>query len=96
VPPGRSARILQRAARRKGAKAAGQAVRLKADEAYQDLHEFFAALRPVCSYQEIADILNAQCHTTRYGKPWTDVAVWRACKRMGIPAQMDAIDGARL
>jgi len=72
------------AARRKGARAAGQAVKQKADEAYQDLRDFFAALRPVCSYQEIADILNAQCHTTRYGKAWTDVAVWRACKRMRI------------
>lgn len=77
-------RNLSDAARRKGARAAGQTVRRKADEAYQDLRETMVALRPVCSLQEMADILNSQGHTTRYGKSWTDVAVLRACQRMGV------------
>ena len=33
-------------------------VKQQADEAYADLREFFAALRPAFSYQQIADILN--------------------------------------
>lgn len=73
-------------ARRRGAKAAGEAVKRRADEAYADLREFLAALRPAFSYQQIADILNMQGHRTRRGKPWSDVAVLRACRRMGIGA----------
>ena len=71
-------------ARRRGAKAAGEAVKRQADEAYADLREFLAALRPAFSYQQIADVLNMQGHRTRRGKPWTDVSVLRACRRMGI------------
>jgi hypothetical protein len=44
--------------------------------------DLFATLRPYCSLQAIADLLNQQEHTTRYGKPWTDVAVLRACRRL--------------
>ena len=54
------------------------------DEAYADLQEFLAALRPAFSYQHIADILNQRGERTRRGKPWTDVAVLRACRRLGI------------
>ena len=77
-------RNLTDAARRKGARAAGEAVKRQADEAYVDLRDFLAALRPAFSYQQIADILNQRGERTRRGKPWTDVAVMRACKRMGI------------
>jgi len=73
-------------ARRTGAKAAGEAIKRQADEAYADLREFLAALRPAFSYQQIADILNMQGHRTRRGKPWSDVAVLRVCRRMGIGA----------
>jgi len=44
----------------------------------------FAALRPAFSYQQIADILNMRGERTRYGKPGTDVAVLRACRRLEI------------
>ncbi len=39
---------------------------------------------PSFSYQQIADILNMRGERTRRGKPWTDVAVLRACARLGI------------
>lgn len=71
-------------ARRKGNKASAAVVRQQADEAYVDLRDFFAALRPAFSYQQIADILNMRGERTRYGKPWTDVAVLRACARLGV------------
>jgi len=71
-------------ARRKGTKAAAAVVKQQADDAYVDLRDFFAALRPAFSYQMIADILNMRGERTRRGKPWTDVAVLRACARLGI------------
>jgi DNA invertase Pin-like site-specific DNA recombinase len=77
-------RNLTDAARRRGARAAGQAVKQQADEAYVDLRDFLAALRPAFSFQQIADILNMRGERTRRGKPWTDVAVLRACQRLDI------------
>ncbi len=77
-------RNLTDAARRNGARAAGQAVAQQADEAYADLREFLASLRPEFSYQQVADILNMRGERTRRGKPWTDVAVLRACQRLQI------------
>jgi DNA invertase Pin-like site-specific DNA recombinase len=74
-------------ARRKGMKAAAAVVKQQADEAYADLREFFAALRPGFSYQQIADILDMRGERTRRGKPWTDVAVLRACRRLGLGCQ---------
>ena len=71
-------------ARTKGANAAGQAVKQQADEAYVDLRDFLAALRPAFSYQQIADILNMRGERTQRGKPWTDVAVRRTCRRLQI------------
>lgn len=71
-------------ARRKGTKASAAVVKQQADEAYADLRDFFAALRPAFSYQQIADILNMRGERTRCGKPWTDVAVLRAYARLGI------------
>lgn len=71
-------------ARRKGNKASAAAVKQQADDAYVDLRELFDALRPAFSYQQIADILNMRGERTRRGKPWTDVAVLRACGRLGI------------
>jgi DNA invertase Pin-like site-specific DNA recombinase len=68
--------------RRKGTEAAAAVVKQQADDAYTDLREFFAALRPAFSYQQIADILNMRGERTRRGKPWTDVAVLRACRRL--------------
>lgn len=79
-------RNLTEAARRKGARAAGDAVKRQADEAYVDLRDFLTALRPTFSYQQIADLLNGRGERTRRGKPWTDVAVLRACKRLGVDA----------
>jgi DNA invertase Pin-like site-specific DNA recombinase len=77
-------RNLTAAARRRGARAGGAAVKQQADEAYVDLRDFLAALRPAFSYQQIADILNQRGERTRCGKPWTDVAVLRACRRLAI------------
>jgi len=70
--------------RTKGAKAAGRAVKQQADEAYVDLRDFLAALRPAFSYQQIADILNLRGERTRRGNAWSDVAVRRVCQRLNI------------
>jgi DNA invertase Pin-like site-specific DNA recombinase len=70
-------------ARRKGATAAGAVVKQNADAAYQDLRDIIEPLRTAgFAYQDIADLLNTQGHRTRYGKPWTDVAVMRASRRL--------------
>ncbi|MFT5526704.1 MAG: DNA invertase Pin-like site-specific DNA recombinase [Pirellulaceae bacterium] len=69
-------------ARHRGAMAAGQVVREQADEAYADLYDFLQSLRPSFSYQQIAEILNLRGERTRRGKPWSDVAVMRVCRRM--------------
>ena len=71
-------------ARRRGAKAGGIAVKLQADEAYEDMREIFADLRPALSFGQIATVLNLRGERTRRGKPWSDVAVMRACKRLEI------------
>lgn len=81
-------RNLTTAARRRGSIAAGQAVRARADEAYQDLRPALAAMRSDgASYQAIAHQLNSQGHATRYGRPWNHVAVLRACRRLGIDSR---------
>ena len=77
-------RNLTAEARQRGSQAGGQAVKEAADVAYQDMRDFFAAMRPTFSYQQIADVLNQRGDRTRRGKPWSDVAVMRACKRMSI------------
>ena len=71
-------------ARRKGNRAAAVVVKQHADEAYADLREFLVELRPAFSYQQIASVLNMRSERTRNGKPWTDVAVMRGCRRLGI------------
>jgi DNA invertase Pin-like site-specific DNA recombinase len=71
-------------ARRRGSKAGGIAVKQLADEAYEDMRECFAEMRPALSYQQIADVLNLRGERTRRDKPWSDVAVMRACKRLEI------------
>jgi len=70
--------------RQRGAEAAAKVVSQRADEAYADLRDFLAALRPAFSYQQIADILNMRGERTRRGKPWSDVAVLRICRRLQI------------
>ncbi|MBI2480737.1 MAG: recombinase family protein [Planctomycetia bacterium] len=77
-------RNLTKAGRKRGSKAGGLAVRRQADEACEDMKEFFTAMRPALSHQQIADVLNMKGELTRRGKPWTDVAVIRACKRLEI------------
>jgi len=70
--------------RRRGSVAGGQAAKQAADEAYADMRDFFAAMRPSFSYQQIADCLNQRGDRTRTGKPWSDVAVMRACRRLRL------------
>ena len=77
-------RNLTNEARRNGANAAGIAVKRQADEAYEDLRDFLAPLRPHFSFQKIAEILNVRGERTRRGKPWSDVAVRRAFRRLRI------------
>jgi DNA invertase Pin-like site-specific DNA recombinase len=75
-------RNLTQAARKRGAKAAGEALAAKADEAYDDLAPIMLEMR--CrglTQQAIADELNRQGHTTRRGKPWNQVQVMRVLKR---------------
>ena len=62
-------RNLTNEGRRRGSVAGGQAAKQAADEAYADMREFFAAMRPAFSYQQIADCLNQRGDRTRTGKP---------------------------
>jgi DNA invertase Pin-like site-specific DNA recombinase len=71
-------------ARRRGAQAGAEAAKQQADEAYADLRDLLASLRPYFSYQQIADILNMRGERTRRGKPWSDVAVMRVVQRFGL------------
>lgn len=75
-------RNLTQEARERGAKAAGDAVRRNADEAYADLARIMQELREKgLSQKAIADELNQQGHTTRRGKPWNQVQVMRVLNR---------------
>lgn len=69
-------------AKQRGSKAAGEAVRQQADEAYQDLKETLATLAASLTDSQVAAVLNLQGHRTRRGKLWTATAVKRACKRL--------------
>ena len=77
-------RNLTAEARQRGAKAGAETVKQQADEAYADLREFLASLRPAFSYRQIATVLNLRGERTRRGKPWTDVAVMRVCRRLEV------------
>jgi DNA invertase Pin-like site-specific DNA recombinase len=70
-------------ARQRGAVAAAEARRRKADEAYADLLPTVAKLRTDGLTQvQIADELNRLGHTTRRGKPWNQVQVRRVLQRI--------------
>jgi DNA invertase Pin-like site-specific DNA recombinase len=59
-----------------GAKAATEARKRLADEAYVDLIDDLTAMRnDGLSFRAIADQLNGQGHTTRRGKPWNPMQV---------------------
>ena len=77
-------RNLTTSSRRRGTKAATATVQQQADVAYQDLRVLVIELRPAFSYAQIAQIFNMRGERTRRGKAWSDVAVRRACKRLGI------------
>jgi DNA invertase Pin-like site-specific DNA recombinase len=67
---------------RAGAKAAGLVLAKAAAEAYADLLPILTELRDKgLSLQAIADELNGQGHTTRRGKPWNPVQVYRVLER---------------
>jgi DNA invertase Pin-like site-specific DNA recombinase len=75
-------RNLTQEARRRGAKAAGEAVRERAEKEYADLIPVVRELRSRgLSQAAIADELNRQGHTTRRGMPWNQVQVLRLLKR---------------
>ena len=72
-------------ARKRGAKAAGQAVATLATEAYQDLEPLLReCVAAGMTQRQIADRLNADGHTTRTGKPFGQVQVLRMLKRYGL------------
>jgi len=75
-------RKLTLAARLAGARASGRAAKQQADAAYADLAQQVAEWRAAgMTQQEIAARLNAEGHTTRRGKPWTQVQVLRVLRR---------------
>ncbi len=75
-------RNLTQEARKRGAKAAGDAARAKAKEAYADLIDDMIKMREGGeTFEEIADRLNNEGQTTQRGKPWTPTAAWRVLKR---------------
>ena len=70
------------AARQAGARAAGRAAKQQADAAYADLAQQVAEWRAAgMTQQQIAARLNAEGHTTRRGKPWSQVQVLRVLRR---------------
>ena len=74
---------LRLAATKKAAKAAGEAHRKKADEAYSDLYPIVSTLRARgLTLRQIADNLNAMGHTTRRDKPFSPTQVRRVLERM--------------
>ena len=78
-------RNLTHEARKRGAKAAGESLRRNADEAYADLAPLFQEFQSRgLSQHAIAAELNQQGHTTRRGKPWSQVQVGRVLQRLAI------------
>lgn len=76
---------LPQEARKRGAKAAGEAVKANADAAYADLDSLFREFHARgLSQHAIAAELNRQGHTTRRGKPWNQVQVGRVLQRLAI------------
>ncbi len=68
--------------RQRGARAAGEASKRAADEAYADLIPDMISWRERgLSHQAIADKLNEEGHTTRQGAAWNRVQVMRVLKR---------------
>ena len=75
-------RNLTAAARRKGAKRAGEAVAKAAVDAYADLVPSMVAMRAEgVTLAGIAERLTTEGHTTRRGKPWNAVQVARVLER---------------
>jgi DNA invertase Pin-like site-specific DNA recombinase len=75
-------RNLTQEARKRGAKAAGESLRKSADAAYADLIPLFRDFQSRgLSQHAIAAELNEQGHTTRRGKPWSQVQVRRVLQR---------------
>jgi DNA invertase Pin-like site-specific DNA recombinase len=67
------------------ARRAGEVSRAHAQAAYADLAPAIATMRiEGLSLRQIAGRLNAEGHTTRQGKAWSGVQVWRVMGR-GIP-----------
>ena len=63
-------------AARKGARAAGEAARRDADDAYTDLYPIMSALRDEgLSLRAIARFLNNEGYETRRGRAWTHIQV---------------------
>jgi DNA invertase Pin-like site-specific DNA recombinase len=78
-------RNLSQADRRKGAQRAGEAVAKAANEAYADLAPTMTEWRAAgVSLAAIAERLNGEGHTTRRGKPWNPVQVFRVLERSGV------------
>ncbi len=76
---------LPQEARKRGAKAAGEAVTANANAAYVDLAPLFQDFQSRgLSQHAIAAELNQQGHTTRRGKPWSQVQVGRVLQRLAI------------
>jgi len=76
-------RNLTQEARERGAKAAGESLRSKADDAYADLAPIVRDLHAKgFSLAAIADELNKQWHTTRRGKPWNRTRAGRVLQRV--------------
>ncbi len=83
---------LTQAARRRGAKAAGVAVSVQANEAYAFLFPTVRELRADgLTYQAFADRLKDAGHTTRRGSTWTATAAMRVCNRAGAAAGQSLI-----
>lgn len=77
-------RNLTDAARRKGAKAAGDVLSKLADEAYADLAPLMLEWqREGLAQGEIAERLNREGHTTRRGAKWSQTQVSRVMRRFG-------------
>jgi hypothetical protein len=78
----------QRQAQRKATAASGAARRKKAQEAYRKLLPLIRRLRTKgLSFGKIPAQLNAAGHTTRQGKRWHPMQVWKVLDRAGLASE---------
>ena len=71
-------------AAQKGRLIAGALLKKRTDEIYADLIPTLREWLPICTFEEIADMLNGMGHRTSTGGYWHECAVRRVCARFKL------------